>query len=235
MFGAAARDGHVAARDRAAEQQRAGHDAIGNDLVFDAVQFAGRRRSTSVSVPHDRKSSRPSRSRSSRGRRLRVPSRVLDDVVVPSASTAASIAFLVAPTLGMRNSIVAPCKRLRLRLGDQIAVRVAHLAAKRDEGLLVHVGRARAEHAAAGKRNFGSAEAPEQRADDIERGRELAHQRVGRAIRRDVACVDRNGVVAFVANARAKRFEQRPHHRNVGDARHAMQRDFTLAQQWRQP
>ncbi len=50
------------------------------------------------------------------------------------------------------------------RVRDEVAVRVVHVASERDEGLLVHVGRARAEHAAAGQRNLGASEASEQRA-----------------------------------------------------------------------
>ena len=89
----------------------------------------------------------------------------------------------------------------------------------------MHVGRARAEYAAAGQRHLGAPEAPEQRADDIERRGELADQRVRRAIRRDVAGIDRDRRVAFVAKPRAERFEQRPHHRDVGDPRNAVERD----------
>ncbi len=39
MLGTAARDSNVAARDRTTEQQRTGHDAIGNDLVLAAGKF----------------------------------------------------------------------------------------------------------------------------------------------------------------------------------------------------
>ena len=116
-------------------------------------------------------------------------------------------------------------------LRDQIAVCVVDVASERDEGLFVHVGRARAQHASARQRHLGASEASEQRADDVERCRELAHERVRRAIRRDVARVDRHRVVALVADARAQRFEQRPHHRDVGDARNPMQRYGALRQQ----
>ena len=68
----------------------------------------------------------------------------------PFGYTAASIAFLVAPTLGKRNSIAAPCSRPVFRFCDQIAVRVANFAAERDERTLVHVGRTRPQNASAG-------------------------------------------------------------------------------------
>ena len=74
-----------------------------------------------------------------------------------------------------------PCRRRCLLSATKVSVRVAHLAAERDESLFVHVRRARTEHAAAGQRNFGAAEPAEQRADDIERGGQLAHERVRRA------------------------------------------------------
>ena len=86
------------------------------------------------------------------------------------------------------------CSRATLRFGDEIAVRVMDVASQRDEGLLVHVRRARAEHAAAGQRNLGAAEAAQERADDVERSGQLAHERVGRAIGCDVARIDRHRV-----------------------------------------
>ena len=114
MLGTAAGNRHVAARDRAGEQQRAGHDAIGNDLVFDAVQFLDAFDRRACRVPRPAIFAPIAFRKFAEVDDFGFHRDVLDDVVVPSASTAASIAFLVAPTLGMRNSIVAPCKRLRL-------------------------------------------------------------------------------------------------------------------------
>ena len=86
-------------------------------------------------------------------------------------------------------------------------------------------------HAAARQRHLRATEAPSSGADDVERGGQLADQRVRRAVRRDVAGIDGDGVVALVADPRAQRLEQRPHHRDVGDARNAVQRDRALRQQ----
>ncbi len=102
---------------------------------------------------------------------------------------------------------------------------------QRAERLLVHVGRARAEDAAAGQRDFGAPESPQQRSAQIERRRELAHERVRRAMLVDVRRVDRDRVAVFERDARAERLEQRPHHRDVGDARDAVQRHFSARQQ----
>ena len=95
-----------------AEQQRSGNDAIGNDFVFDAVQFFN-------AVDRHRVGADAGDLRAHRDEKVCE----VDDfglhrdvviVVVPSATTLASSAFLVAPTLGMRKSMLAPCKRLCL-------------------------------------------------------------------------------------------------------------------------
>ena len=103
---AAARHGDVAARRAPRQQQRSGDDAVGDDLVLDAVQLGDAVDDERVgTVPGDLRAHRPRKfARSTTSGSIAA----FLSVVVPSAKTAASIAFFVAPTLGMRNSIVAP-------------------------------------------------------------------------------------------------------------------------------
>ena len=108
---------------------------------------------------------------------------------------------------------------------------VRDLGAEGAKGLLVHVRRARAEHAASGQRNLGPAEAPEQGADEVERGRQFANERVRRFVFRDVRRIDRHDPRTVGPQARAERFEQLPHDRNVRDVRNATQRDGRLREQ----
>ncbi len=104
---------------------------------------------------------------------------------------------------------------------------------ERTECGFVHVGRARAQDAAARERHFGAAEAAEQRSAEVERRGELAHQRVGCAVGVHVRGIDRDRVRPIEREARAQRFEERPHHGDVGDARDAVQRHLLVREDGR--
>ncbi len=90
-------------------------DALDHDRVGALTAYVGAHR--------DQKSS-PSR-------RLRAPSQRFAASSSLRATTDASIAFLVAPTLGKRNSIDAPCSRRCFDSAIRLTVRVAYFAAKR--------------------------------------------------------------------------------------------------------
>ena len=150
-------------------------------------------------------------------------------VVVPSANTAASIAFLVAPTLGIRNSISPPRSRLPFAR-DQIAV--ASGPRNRAQGMLVRACRSRA---------FRACSRPEAALRRVRNGRATVRRSrtmppvCARVRRARGACDIRwhrsSRCWRLLAQTRAQRFEQRPHHRDVGDARNAMQRHLALGEQ----
>ena len=225
----AARDRDVAARRRACQEQRSGDDAVGDDLILDAVQFAHAFDDDRIAaVPRDLRAHRAQevgevddfglhrgvldrrRPLSQDGREHRVL-RCADARHAEIDGRAAQFS-----ALGDR---------------DQIAVGVRNRRAERTKCLFVHVGRARAEDAAAGQRDLGAAEARQQRSDQIKRGREFSDERVRRAVRGDVRRVDDDRVRALGAQPRAERLEQRPHHRDVGDARYAVQDNRGLGQE----
>ncbi len=135
-------------------------------------------------------------------------------------------AFFVAPTLGMRNSIVgAVSTRRPCDCGDQdsrgrCALR-SRARRKPARACRSRAFRARSRREAALRRGRSVRAAVPTMSNEAASLRTSAY---GARYDRNVARIDRHRVVAFVANPRAESFQQRPHHRHVGDARHAMER-----------
>ena len=97
----------------------------------------------------------------------------------------------------------------------------------------MHVGRARAQDAAARQGDLGPAEAAQQWSDQIERRGELADQGIGRPYVADVGGIDGQRARAVLVQPRAEGFQERAHDRDVRDARDAVQRHRRASQERR--
>ena len=170
----------------AASKQRPGNDAVGNDLVFDAVQFAH-------AFDHDRIAAVTRDTRAHGNQKVCK----IDDfrpIATSSMWSCRPAALRQATRSSLRRrwacetSTVAPRNfgprdcAMRYRCA-------VHVASRCDEGF-PRTCRKRAFRTVRPAADLGAAEPSEQCADDIEGCRRVSHERVRRAIRRDVARVD---------------------------------------------
>ena len=174
MVARRALEGHPAAGHGRRHDERAGLDPVGHDPVLAAAQAL-------AAVDLDRvraRSARPRRPSSGgtrSGRRPRAPRRPGGSSSVPSARTAASIAFSVPITDTNGNSRFGPAQAAR-RAGEVVAVAVLDLGAQGPHRVDVEVDRPPADPVAARVADDHPAEPGEERAEQDERGAHLGRR-----------------------------------------------------------
>ena len=172
----------IAARRRATQEQRSGNDAIGDDLVLDAFEVAH-------AFDEDRVRAVPGELRSHGDEEVRE----VDDLGLHRRVRDRRLAVgqdggehrVLGGADAWAAQLDASADEPPFRFRDEEAVFVGDLRSEPPEGQLVEIRRARAEDAPPRQRNLGPAKASEQRTDDIEAGRELADERIGRPLGRD--------------------------------------------------